>query len=158
MWRFGRLGDGGKLEKKSRFEFILHLDYNRKDVIFFMIKKALIGIALNGFALYGVTYFLEEVSYTGGLKFFIFGGIVMGLLNTFVKPLMKILSFPFIFLTGGVFLIVINVILLAFMKYFLGVMAFPDVSFQIQGAGNFLMAGLLFGIINWAQHLVISNK
>ncbi len=123
-----------------------------------MLKKALIGVALNALALYGVLHFVPEITYTGGLKFFLIAGVVVGVLNTFIKPLLKILTFPVIFLTGGVFLAVINVIILAVTKYFINTLAFQDVTFQINGAGNYLIAGLLLGVINWAIHLVVRNK
>ena len=38
--------------------------------------------------------------------------LVLGVLNTFVKPVLRILSFPFIVVTLGFFLLVINAILL----------------------------------------------
>jgi len=123
-----------------------------------MFKKAVIGIGLNALALYGVTYFLPEITYTGGIKFFLIAGVILGMLNVAVKPIFKIVTFPLIFLTGGVFLAVINVILLAFTKYVIRVIHFQDVTFGIAGAGNFLMAGLLFGVINWGAHLVVKNK
>lgn len=123
-----------------------------------MIKRILIGIALNATALYGVTYLLDEVTYSGGFAFFVIAGALMGMLNISVKPLMKILSLPLIFLSGGLFLIVINVIILALVKYLLGVIAFRDVALHMEGAGTFLIAGILFGLINWGQHLIIRNK
>ena len=38
-----------------------------------IIKKAIIGVVLNGAALYGLTLAMEEVTYTGGVTFFIVG-------------------------------------------------------------------------------------
>jgi putative membrane protein len=101
---------------------------------------------------------LDEVSYTGGLKFLVMGGAILGILNTFVKPLMKILSFPLIFMTGGIFTIVINVIILGVTKRLIDVIAYQDVALQISGVGNYLLAGLVLGVVNWLIHLMISNK
>ena len=84
-----------------------------------LIKKVVLGIVLNGLALYALTYFIEEITYTGGIKFFIIGGLILGVLNLIVKPLFKIVTFPLIFLTGGLFLIVINAVILFFLSYFL---------------------------------------
>ena len=66
------------------------------------LKRGAIGIILNGLALYAVLYFLPEIVYTGGWTFFIVGGVLLGFLNWIVKPLIKVLSLPFIFITGGV--------------------------------------------------------
>lgn len=123
-----------------------------------MLKRLLIGILLNGGALYAVTYFLEEVTYSGGIKFFVIGGIVIGVLNAFVKPLLKLLALPFVILTAGLFIVVINAFILWFTKYFLDVIQFRDVAMQVTGVGGYLVAAFLFGLINWGAHLVIKNK
>ncbi len=44
--------------------------------------------------------------------------VVLGLLNTFVKPILKLLSFPITILTLGLFLLVINVIIIYIAAYF----------------------------------------
>lgn len=123
-----------------------------------MLKRLLIGILLNGGALYAVTYLLEEVTYSGGIKFFIIGGIVIGVLNACVKPLLKILALPFVILTAGLFIVVINAFILWFTKYFLDVIQFRDVAMQVTGVGSYIVGAFLFGLINWGAHLVIKNK
>ncbi|MFA6917508.1 MAG: phage holin family protein [Candidatus Gracilibacteria bacterium] len=122
------------------------------------IKKIILGIVLNGAALYFLTRVVEEVTYTGGIRFFIIGGLVVGLLNTIVKPIFKIVTFPLIFLTGGVFLIVINAAILWFLSYFLEIIAFRDVTLTFPNLGSYVIGGLVFGLINWAEHLIIKNK
>lgn len=123
-----------------------------------LIKKIIFGIFLNGAALYFLTRLVEEVTYTGGLKFFIIGGIVVGLLNAVVKPIFKILTFPLIILTGGLFLVVINAAILWFLSHFLNVIEFRDVTLTFPNIGSYVIGGLVFGLINWAEHLIIKNK
>lgn len=122
------------------------------------IKKIVLGIILNGLALYVLTMLVEEITYTGGVKFFILGGLVVGILNTVIKPILKVISLPVIFLTGGLFLIVINAGLLWFLSYFLGVIEFRDVTLVFPSIGSYAIGGLVFGIVNWAEHLVIKNE
>ena len=55
------------------------------------LLRPLMGIAINGGILYFLTRVVDEIVYTGGIKFFIIGGIILGLINLFVKPLVKIL-------------------------------------------------------------------
>ena len=45
--------------------------------------------------------------------------VVLGLLNTFVKPLLKLFSLPITILTLGLFLLVINVIIIYIADYFI---------------------------------------
>ncbi len=45
--------------------------------------------------------------------------LVLSLLNTFVKPILKILSFPITIITLGLFLLVINVAIIYLASYFI---------------------------------------
>lgn len=123
-----------------------------------MFKRALLGIALNGIALYIVTYALSEVTYEGGFKFFLIGSIIIGILNSILKPILKIISFPLVFLTAGLFLIVINGAILFAFDYVLDVIDITGISFNLSGFKNYLAAALLFGIINWIEHLFFKKK
>lgn len=122
-----------------------------------MLKRAIIGVIVNALALYILVEFLEEVSGAGGIKLFIIGGLIIGLLNTFVKPLMKILSLPFVVLTAGLFLVVINAIILYLTQWVINVMEFRDVRLYFAGLGSYLIAAIILGIINWAQNLLIKD-
>ena len=123
-----------------------------------MIKKILLGIALNGLALFGVTYFLTDVQYTGGIKFFLLGGLIIGVLNTFIKPLMKLLSFPFMIMTIGLFSIIINAIIFWLTVKLVNVIHIADVTMTVSGALTYVIAALVFGIVNWLIHIIIKNK
>ena len=123
-----------------------------------MFKRLLVGIVLNAAALYAITVFLPEITYTGSWKFLLIGGAFMGLMNTFVKPFLKILALPFIFLTAGLFIIVINAGLLWALKYFLEVAKFQDVALVIPTKGSYLLAALVFGVVNLILHIFIKNK
>jgi putative membrane protein len=119
------------------------------------IFSFLIGIIVNGGALYFLTRVVEGVTYTGGIKFFILGGIVLGVINFFVKPLLKILSLPFVILTGGLFLIVINVFVLWFLSYFLAVAQFQDVTLVFQNLSSYVIGAIVFGVVNWTAQLFV---
>ena len=121
------------------------------------IKRAIIGVVLNGAALYVLILLVEEIAYTGGYAFFILGGIILGFLNWAVKPIVKAVSLPFIFITGGLFLIVINAGLLWFLSYFFGVIEFRDVTLTFPNLGSYAIGAVVFGVINWAEHLIIKN-
>lgn len=122
------------------------------------IYKAVIGILLNAGALYAVTELVEGVTYTGGIKFFVIGGIVVGLINLLVKPVIKVFSLPFIFITGGLFLIIINAGILWFLSYFLDVIQFRDVTLLFPNLGTYAIGALVFGIVNWLEHLLLKNR
>ena len=122
-----------------------------------MLRRAVIGIVVNALSLYVLVEFLEEVTGAGGIKLFIIGGIIIGLLNFLVKPIMKILSMPFVVLTAGLFLIVINAFVLYLAQWVIGTMAFRDVALTFHGIGSYLIGAVVFGIVNWAINLLVKD-
>jgi putative membrane protein len=122
-----------------------------------MLRRAVIGIVVNALSLYVLVEFLEEVTGAGGIKLFIIGGIIIGLLNFLVKPIMKILSMPFVVLTAGLFLIVINAFILYLAEWVIKTMAFRDVVLTFHGLGSYLIGAVVFGIVNWAINLLVKD-
>jgi putative membrane protein len=128
-----------------------------------MFKKILLGIVLNGLALFVVAKFLENyqsisIQYTGGFMFFLIGGVIIGVLNTFVKPLMKLLSFPIVLLTAGLFSFVINVIIFWLTIKVVNGIHFSDVTVTVSSIWTYFIAALVFGLINWILHILVPNK
>jgi len=120
-----------------------------------MLKRALIGIVINGLALYLLVEFLNEVTGTGGIKLYLIGGLIIGILNAFIKPLMKILALPFVIITAGLFLIVINAVILYLTEWIINTMAFRDVTLHFVGLGSYLIAAIILGIINWLYNILL---
>lgn len=120
-----------------------------------LVLKPFIGIGLNALSLYLLMRILPEITYSGGAWFFVIAGAVLGLLNFFVKPLLKIVSLPLVALSGGLFLIVINGLLLWFTSYFLDILIFKDVALHFPNLGSYAIGAVVFGVINWAAHLIV---
>lgn len=120
-----------------------------------MIQALLIRLVLNGGTLFFLTYLLPaDVTYKGGFKFFVVAAIFMAIINLFIKPILKILALPFMIMTAGLFMIFINAFLLWVLKYSLDIVKFQDVSLVIHSKGSYLIAGLLFGLLNWILNTV----
>lgn len=123
-----------------------------------MIRKLILGIILNTLAFYAVTKVIPQVTYEGGIAFLVITGAILGFLNAFIKPIIKVFSFPVIFLTGGLFLIVINAGLLWLMDNFYDVLAIQE--FNVAMAGGimtYLYAGAVFGVINSLEHWLVKR-
>ena len=69
-------------------------------------------LVVNMAALWVATRLVSGVSFTGGWLPFIGVAIVFGVINTFVGAIAKILTFPLILVTLGLFLLVINGLML----------------------------------------------
>lgn len=120
-----------------------------------LIFKPIIRILLNAGILYLLTQLVPSIVFTGDWKFFVIGGVILGVINLVLKPIMKILSFPFVLITGGLFLIVINMAVLWFLQYFLSVIQFQDVTLFFPNFATYAIGAVVFGLINWAAGLII---
>jgi putative membrane protein len=98
---------------------------------------------------------MSSLIYTGGWRFFVLGGVILALLNMLVKPLLKILALPLIFMSGGLFVIVINVMIFAFTKYAINTIDILSITMQFDGIINMVFAGVMFGLVNWLGHLFV---
>ncbi|MBI5753822.1 phage holin family protein [Candidatus Peregrinibacteria bacterium] len=120
-----------------------------------LIFKPVFRILLNAGVLYLLTKLVTTISFTGDWKFFVIGGIVLGLINVLIKPVMKLLSLPAMFITGGIFMIVINMAVLWFLQYFIAVIKFQDVTLSFPNFTTYAIGAVVFGLINWAAGLII---
>ena len=73
------------------------------------------------------------------------GAIVLGLVNFFVRPVMVVLTFPLTIVTLGLFLLVVNALMLWLMAALV-----PGI--HLQGFGSAILGSLILSILN----LVIS--
>lgn len=71
--------------------------------------------------------------------------LVFSLINTFVAPVVKTLSLPFIVITLGLFLLVINALLLLLTDWIAGKL---DVSFYVESFGWALLGAIVISIVN----------
>ena len=110
--------------------------------------KLFFSIAANAGILFAITYFLPEVTATGGWKLYLVGGVVLGMLNAFIRPILKFFGFPFILLTFGLFILVINAAILALFEKIITVLNVSGVAFATGGFANFAIAVVIFTVFN----------
>jgi len=72
-----------------------------------------IKVLVNAAALWVAARFVPGIDLTADIWQILLIALVFGLINTFLKPVLKVLSLPVIILTLGLFAIIVNVILLA---------------------------------------------
>lgn len=121
------------------------------------LKKIAWSIAFNMGALYVVVELLDSVTYSGGWLFFLVAGATIGFLNTFLLPLLRFISLPLVFVSAGLFLIVLNALILWLTDQLLEILDFTTIDFQINGALNFVLAALIFGLTNWFEHFLFKR-
>lgn len=77
----------------------------------------LIRILGNSIAIYAATYLVSGFIINGGIREFLLAGVLLGILNFAIKPVLKIISMPLIILTLGLWTIVLNALMLWTVDY-----------------------------------------
>ena len=80
--------------------------------------KFIIQILVNALAIFLADYLVPGFIFEGDILAFLVAGLVLGLINFFVRPIVRFISTPLIVLSLGLFLIVINIVLLWLLEYF----------------------------------------
>jgi len=106
--------------------------------------------ALNAVALWVVTQVVPGVSFeTPGQL--LLAALLLGLVNTLIKPILIILTLPITVVTLGLFLLVLNALL------FWGVSAIVP-GFAVGGFGWAMLGALVYSIITWALSAVLQKN
>lgn len=109
-------------------------------------------ILANALALFIVSQVANGLQIEGGLLTYALIGVILSLLNLILKPILKLLSFPLVFFSGGLFLIVINAIILYLCEYLIRVIDVTGVTMHVDSTLTYLWAAAILGIANWLIH------
>lgn len=104
--------------------------------------RAIVQILLNAIAILLVARIVPGIHYQGDWIYLLLTGVVFGVLNLIVKPLVTVLSLPFVVLSLGLFFIVINGFILYLAAWLLD-------GLTIDGCGAALLGGLVIALFNW---------
>ena len=88
----------------------------------------IIRILGNSLALYAATYWVPGFVVNGGVKEYLLAGVVLGILNFAIRPILKLISMPLIILTLGLWTIVINALILWAVDYTFDFMSIQDLT------------------------------
>ncbi len=105
---------------------------------------------LNAIALLAVAYLYPGVQ-VQDWKAAAIAALVLGLVNTLVKPILVLLTLPVTILTLGLFLLVINALL------FWGVAQLIE-GFHVNGFWAALLGALLYSVIGWLLSKLIPDR
>ena len=114
--------------------------------------RILLAILVNALAL-GAAAKLVNGIHAGGVGSILAIAVVFGLVNTFIRPVLKVLSFPVILLSLGLFTFVLNALMLMFTAW-LG-KSF-GIDFRVDGFFPALWGSLIISIVStvlsWFVH------
>jgi putative membrane protein len=103
-------------------------------------------IMVNAVSLALSVKFINGISFTGSWWTMIGVALIFGLVNSVIKPLLKLLTFPILIITLGLFTLVINALILGLTARLS--QAF-DLGFQVSGFWPAFKGALLISLINF---------
>ena len=104
--------------------------------------RFLIQILSNALAILLAAYLIDGISFSGDWTVLIIAGLILGLINFFVKPILKLISAPIILLSLGTFTVIINMVLLSLVDWMV-----PELSFS--GFWALFWGVILMSLVNF---------
>jgi putative membrane protein len=104
--------------------------------------RSLAQVALNGLGIFLTASVVPGIEYRGGIFYLLLTGLVIGLINLLVKPIVTLLSLPLIVVTLGLFFLLINGAML-----WLAALVLDGLT--IEGCLPAVLGGLVLALFNW---------
>jgi len=126
------------------------------------VKNFLIRVVVNGLALWlaalvipGVSLARGDSSWTNKLLTVLFVALVFGVINAFVKPIVKLLSLPFIVLTLGLFTFIVNAFMLQITEW---ICEWLNLDFTIDDFfWDAVLAAIVITFVSWLLNIVLPD-
>ena len=74
--------------------------------------RLILHLLINAAALYAATEFVSGISFDGEWQLLFAVALIFGALNVVIRPILKLLTLPFLILTLGLFIFVVNAAML----------------------------------------------
>ena len=122
--------------------------------------KLLMRLIVNAIALSVAAWLLADIKVSGTsttrrVVTLLVVAAIFGLVNAVVKPLATILSLPFIILTLGLLIFVINALMLLLTSWISDGL---DLPFTVDGFGTALIGALIITVVSWLMNVVLPDK
>lgn len=122
--------------------------------------KFLVWIAVNAVALALATWLLRGITLSGASDSeravtLVVVALIFGVINAVVRPVVKLLSFPFIILTLGLLIFVINACMLLLTSWVAGQL---DVGFTVHGFLAAVYGAVIVMVATWVLELVLPDS
>jgi putative membrane protein len=112
--------------------------------------RLLLTWIINAAALMALPYLMSSVTVTN-IGAALIAALVLGLVNTLIRPVLVLLTLPVTMLSLGLFILVINGFL------FWGVAQLVS-GFQVSGFLSAMLAAIVYSVISWALSTLLLRK
>lgn len=109
---------------------------------------------INAAALYVAVLIVPNILFTGEWWKLLGVAFIFGLVNTFLRPILRIVTLPISIMTVGLFLFVINALLLLLTS---AISAELDLGFQVSDFLAALLGSIVISLVGFALSLVVGT-
>jgi putative membrane protein len=112
--------------------------------------RLLLTWIINAAALMALPYLMHSVTVTD-LGTALIAALVLGLVNTLIRPVLVLLTLPVTLVSLGLFILVINGFLFWVVAQLVG-------GFHVEGFLSAMFAAILYSVISWALSTLLLRK
>lgn len=113
------------------------------------MRNFLLTLFVNSVSIAVASWLLPGIHVAGGTADLVFVALVFGLVNAFLRPILTILSIPFIVVTLGIFYFILNGLLLMFVG--------SITTLEVNGLGWALLGSLVISMVNSILNGIVFN-
>jgi putative membrane protein len=117
----------------------------------------LLRVVVSAAALAAAAWLLDDISFTGPdneVLTLLGVALIFGVINAFVAPVVKLLSLPFIILTLGLLLWVINAVMLLLTS---AIADWIGLGFEVDGFGTALLGALIISVVTAVLNTILDD-
>jgi putative membrane protein len=93
----------------------------------------------------------DRITYGSRVGVIVVSGLILAIVNTIIKPVVIILSLPAILFSLGLFMIVINGLMVILVTKFYSAL-------QVHGFGAAMVAGMVIGLVNYLVTTILEER
>ena len=93
----------------------------------------------------------QRISYNSSLGVIIISGLILAVVNAIIKPIVVILSLPAILFSLGLFMIIINGLMVVLVSKL-----YP--SLHVTSFGTAILAGMIIGLVNYLVTAILEER
>lgn len=112
--------------------------------------RLLLTWLINAAALFALPYLMDSV-HVDSFSAALVAALILGLINTLIKPILILLTLPVTVLTLGLFILVINGLMFWFVADLVK-------GISVAGFSSAIIAALLYSVISWALSTLLIEK
>ena len=117
--------------------------------------RLLLRLLINAAALWVATQAVPGISFSGDWRLLLVVALVFGVLNVLVRPVLIVLTFPFLLLTLGLFTLVLN----AFMLWLTSALSEAlGLGFHVRGFWAAFLGALVVSLVSFALSVFLVSE